>query len=98
MKQVDFKDVVFEKMIICGVEGLFTSLRVDKDTIPSGWNKYSVRHSDEGDEWFCTLEKFVWANHFGDFITKNKIEMDSDSGCIYIDGDYNYLDYEDMYK
>ena len=92
MKQVDFKDVVFEKMIICGVEGLFTSLRVDKDTIPSGWNKYSVRHSDDGDEWFCTLEKFVWANHFGDFITKDKIEMDSDSGYIYIDGDYGYLD------
>ena len=92
MKQVDFKDVVFEKMVICGVEGLFTSLRVDKDTIPSGWNKYSVRHSDEGDELFCTLEKFVWANHFGDFITKESIEMDSDSGCIYIDGDYDCLD------
>ena len=46
LKEVDFKDVVFEKMIICGVEGLFTSLRVDKDTIPSGWNKYSVRHSE----------------------------------------------------
>ena len=92
MKQVDFKDVVFEKMVICGVEGLFTSLRVDKDTIPSGWNKYSVRHSDEGDAWFCTLEKFVWANHFGDFITKDKIEMDSNSGCIYIDGDYDCLD------
>ena len=92
MKQVDFKDVVFEKMVICGVEGLFTSLRVDKDTIPSGWNKYSVRHSDEGDEWFCTLEKFVWANHFGDFITKESIEMDSDSGCIYIDGGYDCLD------
>ena len=92
MKQVDFKDVVFEKMVICGVEGLFTSLRVDKDTIPSGWNKYSVRHSDKGYEWFCTLEKFVWANHFGDFITKESIEMDSDSGCIYIDGDYDCLD------
>lgn len=92
MKPVDFKDVVFEPMIICGMEGLFTSLRIDKDTIPSGWNKYSIRHSDEGDEWFYTLEKFVWANHFGDFITKDNIEMDIKGDCIYIDGDYGYLD------
>ena len=77
---------------------MFTSLRVDKDTIPSGWNKYSVRPSEEGDEWFCTLEKFVWTNYFGNFITKGNIEMDSNSGCIYIDVDYDYLDYEDMKK
>ena len=30
MKRVNFKDVVFEPMIICGIKGLFTSLRVDK--------------------------------------------------------------------
>lgn len=50
MKLIDFKDVVFESMIICGIEGLFTSLRLDKSTIPQEYNKYSIRHSDEGDE------------------------------------------------
>lgn len=90
MKPVNFKDVVFEPMIICGIKGLFTSLRVDKFTIPQGYNKYSIRHSDEGDEWFCTLEKFVWANHFGDFITNKEVSMDND--YIYINGNYSYLD------
>lgn len=78
MKPVNFKDVVFEPMIICGIKGLFTSLRIDKFTVPQGYNKYSIRHSDKGYEWFCTLEKFVWANHFGDFITNKEVSMDND--------------------
>lgn len=91
MKLIDFKDIVFEPMIICGIEGLFTDLRIDESTIPKEWNKYSIRHSDEGDEWFCTLEKFVWVNHFGDFITKNYVVIDNENNCIYINGDYRYM-------
>lgn len=92
MKPMDFKDIVFEHMIICGVEGMFTSLRVDKSTIPEGYNKYSIRHSEDGDEWFYTLEEFVWANHFGDFITNKEIRIDNSDNCIYINGDYSYID------
>ena len=87
MQPVDFENIEFESITICGVEGLFTSLRVDKSTLPNGYNKYSIRHSDEGDEWFYTLEKFVWANHCGDFITKEDIVIDN---CIYIDGNYTF--------
>ena len=91
MKLIDFKDIVFESMIICGIEGLFTSLRVDKSTIPQEYNKYSIRHSDEGDEWFCTLEKFVWANHFDDFIAEENVPMDDENNYIYINGNYSYI-------
>ena len=87
MKLVNFNDIEFEPITICGIEGLFTILRVDKDTIPKGWNKYSIRHSDEGDEWFCTLEKFVWANHCGDFITKDEVVINE---SIYINEDYSF--------
>lgn len=87
MKPIDFREIEFEPITICGIEGLFTSLRVDKSTLPPGWNKYSIRHSDEGDEWFYTLETFVWANHFGDFITNEDIDIDN---YIYIDGKYNF--------
>ena len=92
MKQIDFKDIKFEHMIICGIEGMFTSLRVDKSTIPDGWNKYSIRHSDDGEEWFYTLERFVWANHFGDFITNKEVEIDNECNCIYINEDYSYIE------
>ena len=85
MQPVDFKNIEFEEITICGIEGLFTSLRVDKATLPKGYKQYSIRHSDEGDEWFFTLEKFVWANHFGDFITKEDINLDN---CIYINENY----------
>ena len=85
MQPIDFKNIEFEEITICGIEGLFTSLRVDKSTLPKGYKQYSIRPSDEGDEWFCTLEKFVWANHFGDFITKEDINLDN---CIYINENY----------
>ena len=91
MKLINFKDVVFESMIICGIEGVFTSLRVDKSTILQEYNKYSIMHSDEGDEWFCTLEKFVWSNHFGYFIFNQNVSMDDENNCIYINGNYSYI-------
>lgn len=89
MKPIHYESTTYEKMIICGIEGLFTTLRIDESTIPKGYNKYFIRHSDDGDEWFCTLEKFVWANHVGHFITPNEIIME-EYNCIYINNDYNY--------
>ena len=55
------------------VEGLFSSLRLDRKTLPEGWYAYDIRHTDSGA--FCTVEEHVAANHMGTFITKKKIEF-----------------------
>ena len=54
--------------------GYFTSLRVDRNSIPKGFRAYDLRESDESDLWFCQLKSYVLVNHAGTFITDSKIE------------------------
>lgn len=91
---VNCTDVDFELMVICGIEGIFTDLIVDTKTLPEGIFKYSIRHSDDGENLFCTLEKNVLVNRTGDFFTKEKINILNCNEFIDINNDYEYLDEE----
>ncbi len=51
--------------------GEFSSMRIDRKTIPYGLHAYDIRHDEES--WFAELKKFVLVNHFGTFVTRTKI-------------------------
>ena len=68
--------------------GEFTSLRVDRKSLPEGHYAYDLRESDEGDMLFCQLKSFVLVNHGGTFITTSKIDG-ADAG-IKIE-DYSFM-------
>ena len=48
-------------------EGRFTSLRVDRKSIPRVYYAYDVRDECDGDP--CEIQKFVYVNHMGTLIT-----------------------------
>ena len=52
-------------------QGYFSSMRVDRKTIPHGLFAYDIRHDE--DTWFSELKDYVLINHFGTFITHTKI-------------------------
>ncbi len=54
--------------------GKFTSLRIDRKSLPPGHYAYDLRESDEGDLWFCQLRSFVLVNHAGTFVTASRID------------------------
>lgn len=58
------------------VRGYFTNGRVDRKTLPDGWNAYDIRHGDNGS--FCILEPRVIANHAGTFLTEGTVRMNKD--------------------
>lgn len=76
----------FDLYNIHGVNVLVTSLRVDKESIPEGYYKYSIRHSDEDCGEMCTIEKQVVVNHHSDVISKFPIES------VTIDGETFTID------
>lgn len=55
------------------VSGLFTNLRVDRETLPEGCKAYDIREGDN--DAFSTVEAFVMVNHTGTMITREEIPM-----------------------
>ena len=91
----NYKEITtYEGMIINGIKGLFTCERISLYHLPNHINKYSIRHSDEGNDWFCSIEKNVLTNHCGDFITKSFISFDTNCFWKNID-EYEYLSEEE---
>lgn len=88
---IDAKTEKFEQCTVCGIPGVFTSLRVDRKTVPPELYAYDVRHGDDG--WECEIEEFVFVNHFGTVITKKPLPLDEE-GCLYLDEDTNCFNYQ----
>ena len=54
------------------INGYLTDMRVPDDKVPAGFVKYEIRHSDEDDSIFSTIEKKVAVNFAATFITEKK--------------------------
>ena len=55
----------FERVEVFGKPALFTDLRVDRESVPSGYYVYDVRGSDYDCGKLNTLERRVLVNHAG---------------------------------
>ena len=76
MKPVSVKEVDdWREATINDIPMLFTSCRVDRDSLPSGIHAYDVRASDDAQNDFATLEPHVTANHTGTVLVKQVIPM-----------------------
>jgi len=69
---------IFEEVEILGKPALFTCGRLDRNTVPSGYHAYDVRHDDmcRGDA--VQLQKFIMVNHWGTLITRDKVKLHKD--------------------
>ena len=75
----------FEIVEIDGVEVLFTSLRLDRNTIPDGLFCYDVRETEGFSGVAATLEPLVAVNHLGTVVSKQPFPMDG--GFYEVKGD-----------
>lgn len=77
------------------VKGFFTCLRVDDDDVPNGMYKYDLREDDNDLSLPATIEEHVYINHYGTFITKERIDFNG-KDCLEIDNsDIDYEVFED---
>jgi len=77
----------YQTMELLGVNGLFTNLRVDRESLPEGFYKYSIREGE--DDIFSSVKSDVLANHMGDFICKEELNMNGQDEYDLF-GDYNF--------
>lgn len=98
------KELVYEKVKVLGKEGLFTSERVDRDSVPDGWFMYEVRHDDNS--WGDPIEigLGICVNFFGTLLMKEPLLLlvpSTDINNAYLDidseKDWKYL-YDNMVK
>ncbi len=87
----------YEAVIIFNKPMLFTNERLEYDDIPDGLHRYDIR--DGGmDGNMCELKDYVAVNHWGTVLSRDAVEskiidgqeMNSQSGIVMTDDDYNY--------
>ena len=90
MKPINANEADYEKFEVLGHDALFTSLRIDRKTLPEGLYAYDLRDCDDctGDP--CQLKNYVMVNHWGTVVVREPIEG-ADEGIDLDKKDYNYL-------
>ena len=66
------------------IEGIFTEVRLDRNSLDAGLNAYDIRHSDNNDSKPATLEARVAVNWFGTVITKTSVSFPENDAFLRI--------------
>ena len=62
-------------MEILGIPGLFTTLRVDRATIPKGVYAYDMQTSEQDWSQPCLLARHITVEHFGTVLTASPVPI-----------------------
>ena len=92
MSRENAMTAAFEEVTVYGQPALFTSLRVDRSTVPDGLHLYELRHADEDWNDPCQLARGILVNHYGTVLTREPIQLPV-SGALELNaGDFNFSD------
>lgn len=69
-------EVVWMKVEVMGKECLFSDLRIDRNSIPEGYFKYEIRHSDDNWDEPVEMALGVLVNFYGTLLTKEQFTLE----------------------
>lgn len=69
---------LFETVEVLDKPVLYSSRHIDRQTIPTGYYIYDIRHDDNYSAYFGQLKRFVVANYLGSIITNSEIALTED--------------------
>ena len=101
MKPMKYEDITDWEAVAIELEdhrritGWFSSMRVDKSTLPEGMNGYSLREDPSSGE-FMSIEPKVIVDHAGDFITKSALKFPHKDPYFTIT-DFAYIDSKEVH-
>ena len=64
----------FQEITVVGVPALFSCGRLDNNTIPKGYSKYSLRHDDLCKGEICQVMYCIIVNHWADIIVRDPLD------------------------
>lgn len=79
----------FEEVEILGIPALFTTLRVDRTTVPKGMYAYDMQTDPEDWSQPCLLGQHITVEHFGTVLTASPIHLPETGYLDLSHGDLN---------
>lgn len=80
----------FDEVTILGKPALFTCIRIERSTVPKGYQLYEVRHDDDCRGDAVQIARGIMVNHWGSLITREEIKLPSDGRLDIEPEDLNY--------
>lgn len=81
----------YEHIELFGRPALFTSTRIQTDSVPAGWYCYDLRSSDDDPGEPVTIEPYVVINYAESVLTHEKINIPG-KGFLRLRNSVNFLD------
>ena len=79
MSRVHYLEGDYEQLVINEtIDGLFSSYRIDRNSLPKGFFLYEIRWDDSLSS-LAEISPSVVVNHAGSFITKSPLEFDANN-------------------
>ena len=72
----------FEEVMLLNKLVLFTSMRLDRSTLPKGMYAYDIRSSDDDGFYAAELADEIMVNHFGTVLTNVPYDLGKDGYII----------------
>lgn len=97
MARFNAMEVEWEEVEVVDRKGLFSCLRIDRDSVPEGWFMYEVRHDDFGNGDPVEIAYGILVNHWGTLLVKEPFDLEPyiETGDTFLDinpeEDWNYL-------
>ncbi len=93
--KVNARTEEFQHLELFGKYALFTNGRIDRSTVPEGWNCYDFRGSDDDPGELRYIEESVVVNHAGSILMPEKLELPA-SGWLDVRDEFGFLNEGDM--
>ena len=91
MKPIRFNDTSdYQYIEVLEKEGVFTPLRIERESLPEGFYKYSLREGEEA--LFSQVAGEVAVNHAGDLITKEPLDLGTEGSKKLGEDDWGFTD------
>ena len=88
MTRYDYSKEHFEKVRICGIECLFSDVRIERSTVPEGKYQYEIEGDDDSGGQPARVQTGVWVNFFGTLICDNPLPLGNDNVLWLQEGDF----------
>lgn len=75
MARYNAMEEIFEEVTVLDMPALFTSLRINRNTVPAGYHVYEVRHDDVCQSEAAKIVQGIMVNHLGSLITRDEITL-----------------------
>ena len=91
MARYDYNKEHFEKVRVCGIQCLFSDVRIERSTVPKGKYQYKIVGDDDSGGEPARVQRGVWVNFFGTLICDVSLPLGTDNVLWLQEGDFTWI-------